>query len=98
MGRVVRASSRTQIQNAMRSLKKKYRVAFKDTSMQLAFDELWKKWDSETAAMIYSDLLSVYDLLNLTATMYYRHVLEELRRELEELDMEIRKSLTHEAF
>jgi len=53
MGRVIQASPRVRIQDRMKLLRDRYRVALKDSAMQEAFDALWPTWSSEMAAMIY---------------------------------------------
>ena len=85
MGRVIQSSPRVRIQDQMKLLRDRYRAALKDSAMQEAFDALWPNWSSEMAAMIYSEVLSVMDLLLLTAAVDNRREIKELRRDLEGL-------------
>ena len=79
LGRITKESMRTRIQGLMVQLKKHYRAALKDDSMQEAFDRLWAAWSSEQGAMIHSEVLSAMDLLLLTAVVDSRKEIEELR-------------------
>ena len=72
----------------MKRLRSYYRAALKANEMQEGFDALWPTWSSEMGAMIYltsNQIVSAMDLLILTAVVDNRRLLEELRRELEEL-------------
>ena len=88
MGRITKGSMRTRLQDKMALLKKKYRMALKSNEFQRAFDTLWKSWAEEQAALIYSEILSSMDLLNLQANVDNRSrilQLEEKVREIERL-------------
>ena len=61
-------------------------AALKDDDLQKAFDELWPTWSSEMAAMIYAEILSVMDLLLLTATMANRKEIMKLRTRIMEFE------------
>ena len=63
----------------MKKMRDQFRAALKDDDLQEAFDELWPTWSSEMAAMIYAEILSVMDLLLLTATMANRKEIMKLR-------------------
>ena len=63
----------------MKKMRDQFRAALKDDDLQKAFDELWPTWSSEMAAMIYAEILSVMDLLLLTATMANRKEIMKLR-------------------
>ena len=56
----------------MKKMRDQFRAALKDDDLQEAFDELWPTWSSEMAAMIYAEILSVMDLLLLTAIVANR--------------------------
>ncbi len=86
MGRITKDSTRTRIQKNMKHLKAYYRQALKDDQLQEAFDEVWKDWDNEQAAMIYAGVLSMYDLLNLTGVLSNRRELENLKKRIGELE------------
>jgi len=70
----------------MRHLKSNYYAALKDTQMQEAFEEVWKDWDNEQAAMIYAQVVSAHDLLNLTGVLSNRRKLLELRAKVDALE------------
>ena len=93
MGRVT-ASPRKRITGSMKRLRKRYRATFKDTAFQWAFDELWKAWAGEMAAMIYWSHHSVLDMLILTGAVDNRRVLVELRRELETLNRRVKQAIS----
>jgi len=80
LGRVTKESMRGRLQEMMAQLKKRYRAALKDNSLQNAFDELWPAWSSEQGAMIYAEVPSTLDLLLLTAAVDNRKEIEGLRR------------------
>jgi hypothetical protein len=82
LGRVMKGSMRTRLQDTMAQLKAKYREALKDEAMQDAFDALWAMWSSEMGAMIYSEVLSTLDLLLLTAAADNRREIDEIKRRL----------------
>jgi len=67
MGRIQKESMKTRIQDNMVMLRKTFRAALKENELQEAFDALWPTWSSEMDAMIYVEILSVMDLLLLTA-------------------------------
>jgi len=79
---------RNRIQNNMRNLRDYYRMALKDDAMQGSFDEVWKDWDLEQGAMIYAQVVSAYDLLNLTGVLANRREIEFLRQRIEALEKE----------
>jgi len=79
LGRVTKESMRRRLQGLMVQLRRRYRAALKDDSMQQAFDRLWAAWSSEQGAMIHSEVLSALDLLLLTAVVDNRREIEELR-------------------
>ncbi len=76
---------RVRLQDTMIQLRRSYREALKDDSMQGAFDDLWPAWSGEQAAMIYADVLSALDLLLLTAAVDNRREIEELKGLVEEM-------------
>ena len=63
----------------MKHLKKRFRVALKAYELQKAFDDLWLTWSSETAAMIYAEVLSTLDLLLLTSVVDNRREIMKLK-------------------
>ena len=79
---------RNRIQNTMRHLRNNYYDALKDNSMQDAFLDVWTDWNNEQAAMIYAQVVSVFDLLNLTGVLSNRRELEELKRRVDALEKE----------
>ena len=85
MGRVQAQSMRARIQDQMKHLRDRYRAALKENELQEAFDELWPAWSSEMAAMIYSEVLSVLDLLLLTSVIDNRREIRKLKEELEKV-------------
>ena len=76
---------RARIQDQMKHLRDRYRAALKENELQEAFDELWPAWSSEMAAMIYSEVLSVLDLLLLTSVIDNRREIRKLKEELEKV-------------
>jgi len=71
-----------RIQDQMKNLKDRYRVALKENELQEAFDELWPTWSSEMAAMIYAEVLSVMDLLLLTSVIDNRREIRKLKEKI----------------
>jgi hypothetical protein len=86
LGRITKDSMRGRLQENMTHLKKGYRAALKDDDMQEAFDKVWETWNHEQGAMIYAQVVSSLDLLNLTGVTSNRREIEALRRRLEELE------------
>jgi len=86
LGRITKDSMRTRIQKTMNNLRSNYRQALKDDLLQEAFDKLWKTWDNEQGAMIYAQVVSTYDLLNLTSVLSNRRELELLKHRIEVLE------------
>jgi hypothetical protein len=66
----------------MKMLRKTFRAALKENKLQEAFDALWPKWSSEMAAMIYSDIIQVMDLILLTSIVDNRRDIERLKHEI----------------
>ena len=64
-------------------LRKTFREALKEDELQEAFDELWPTWANEQAAMIFTEVLSVLDLLILTATVDNRREIMKLKQALD---------------
>jgi len=91
MGRITKGSMRTRLQDKMALLKRKYRMALKEDNFQTAFDDLWKSWAEEQAALIYSEILSPLDLLNLQANVDNRSEIMRLRERLAEVEALIKK-------
>ena len=77
---------RTRIQKTMNNLRSNYRQALKDDLLQEAFDKTWKDWDNEQGAMIYAQVVSTYDLLNLTSVLSNLRELELLKQRIEALE------------
>jgi len=69
----------------MKKMRDQFRAALKDDNLQEAFDEFWPTWSSEMAAMIYAEILSVMDLILLTATVANRKEIMKLWTEFMEL-------------
>ena len=86
LGRITEDSMRNRIQNNMRNLRGYYRMALKDNRLQDSFDEVWKDWDLEQGAMIYAQVVSALDLLNLTGVLANRREIEFLRQRIESLE------------
>ena len=86
MGRITKDSMRGRIQNTMTHLRTGYREALKDDDLQEAFDRLWETWNLEQGAMVYAQVVSSMDLLNLTGAIANRREIEGLRRRLEDLE------------
>ena len=86
MGRITKDSMRTRIQKTMNNLRSNYRQALKDDLLQEAFDKTWKDWDNEQGAMIYAQVVSTYDLLNLTSVLSNRRELELLKQRIKALE------------
>jgi hypothetical protein len=86
LGRITKDSMRGRIQNTMTHLRSGYREALKDDDLQEAFDRVWETWNLEQGAMIYAQVVSSMDLLNLTGALANRREIDELRRRLEELE------------
>ncbi|EMR73197.1 hypothetical protein MCGE09_00034 [Thaumarchaeota archaeon SCGC AB-539-E09] len=83
MGRINKQSARTRIQDKMKMLKKTFRAALKEDELQHAFDELWKTWATEMAAMVYADALSVFDLILLTSVVDNRREIIKLKERID---------------
>jgi hypothetical protein len=75
---------RTRLQENMMMLRKTFRAALKDDTLQDAFDRLWPAWADEQAAMIHTQIPSPLDLLILTATVDNRREIMKIQRALEE--------------
>ncbi len=86
LGRITRDSMRGRIQDTMRHLRGGYREALKDDSMQTAFDGVWEDWNLEQGAMIYAQVVSALDLLNLTGVLANRREIQVLRARVEALE------------
>ena len=86
LGRITKDSMRGRLQDNMTHLKKGYRDALKDDKMQEAFDKVWEAWNHEQGAMIYAQVVSSLDLLNLTGVLSNRREILELRKRLAELE------------
>jgi hypothetical protein len=82
MGRIIKGSMRTRIQDNMIMLRKTFRAALKENELMEAFDVLWPTWSSEMAAMIYAEVLSALDLLLLTSVVDNRREIEHIKQEL----------------
>ena len=82
MGRLTKGSKRTRIQDYMKKMRNQFRAALKDDALQEAFDELWPTWSSEMAAMIYSDILQIMDLILLTSIVDNRREIERIKQEI----------------
>lgn len=79
LGRVTKDSMRGRLQESMKHLRSGFREALKDDCMQEAFDQIWEDWNHEQGAMIYAQVVSALDLLNLTGVLANRRELEELK-------------------
>jgi len=77
---------RNRVQNNMRHLRDNYHKALKDNEMQEAFSMNWRDWDNEQAAMIYAQVVSVYDLLDLTGVLANRRDVMRLRERIKDLE------------
>jgi hypothetical protein len=87
LGRLTKDSMRGRLQDSMKRLREGYREALKDDEMQEAFDRVWKDWNLEQGAMIYAQVVSALDLLNLTGVLANRREIEGLRSRVEALEM-----------
>ncbi len=70
----------------MSNLRDYYRMALKDNELQDAFDAVWRDWDNEQAAMVYAQVVSAYDLLNLTGVLGNRREITRLKERIEALE------------
>ena len=70
----------------MSNLRDYYRMALKDNELQDAFDAVWRDWDNEQAAMVYAQIVSAYDLLNLTGVLGNRREITRLKERIEALE------------
>jgi len=61
-------------------------MALKDNELQDAFDAVWRDWDNEQAAMVYAQIVSAYDLLNLTGVLGNRREITRLKERIEALE------------
>jgi hypothetical protein len=86
LGRITKDSMRDRIQGSMSRLKGRYYEALKDDDMQRAFDSVWEDWNLEQGAMIYAQVVSALDLLNLTGVVSNRREIAVLKQRLEELE------------
>ena len=86
LGRITKDSMRGRIQESMKQLRGGYREALKNDEMQGAFDTLWEDWNNEQGAMIYAQIVSALDLLNLTGVLSNRKEIELLKKRLEALE------------
>jgi hypothetical protein len=86
LGRITKDSMRGRLQENMIHLKTGYREALKDDDMQEAFDKVWESWNHEQGAMIFAQVVSSLDLLNLTGVTSNRREIELLKKRLEELE------------
>jgi len=93
MDRITKNSNRERIQNQMKNLKKHYRAALKDNELQEAFDQVWKDWNSEMGAMIYAQIVSPLDLIDLTGVISNRKQIQDLQAKIEKLEENIDKKL-----
>jgi len=82
MGRIIKGSKRTRIQDYMKKMRDTFRAALKDDDLKVAFDELWPTWSSEMATMIYADILQVMDLILLTSIVDNRREIERIKQVL----------------
>jgi hypothetical protein len=86
LGRITKDSMRSRLQDSMRHLRGGYREALKDNSLQTAFDSVWEDWNHEQGAMIYAQVVSALDLLNLTGVLANRREITALRNRVEALE------------
>jgi len=86
LGRIIGGSSRKRIQDTMRRLRSTYREALKGEDMEGAFDEVWQSWNTEEGAMIYSQVASALDVINLTGVIANRREIRRLRARLKALE------------
>lgn len=86
LGRITKDSMRGRIQEQMRHLRGGYRDALKNDAMQTAFDGVWEDWNLEQGAMIYAQVVSALDLLNLTGVLANRREINVLRSRVEALE------------
>ena len=86
LGRITRDSMRGRLQDQMRHLRGGYREALKENLMQTAFDSVWEDWNTEQGAMIYAQVVSALDLLNITGVLANRRELTDLKQRVEALE------------
>jgi len=84
LGRIIGSSIRKRIQDSLRILRSMYREALKGEDMQEAFDEVWQSWSMEEGAMVYTEVASALDLINLTGVVANRREIRRLRAQLKE--------------
>jgi len=86
LGRIIGSSVRERIQESLRILRAMYREALRDSEMQMAFDEVWQSWSMEEGAMVYTEVASALDLINLTGVIANRREIRRLRARLKALE------------
>ena len=86
LGRITKYSMRGRIQNSMRLLRGRFREALKDDDLQSAFDNIWETWNLEQGAMIYAQVVSALDLLNLTGVISNRMEIQIVLQRLKALE------------
>jgi hypothetical protein len=86
LGRITKDSMRSRLQNNMSHLRDYYLMALKDNQLQDSFEEIWKDWNLEQGAMIYAQVVSAYDLLNLTGVLANRREITVLRQRIDALE------------
>ena len=86
LGRVTRDSMRGKLQDSIRHLRGGYREALKDILMQAAFDDIREEWDQEQGAMLFAQVVSAFDLLNLTGILGNRKEINALHERVQALE------------
>jgi len=86
LGRIIGSSTRKRIQDSMRLLRSMYREALKSDELQEAFDEVWRCWSEEEGAMVYTEVASALDLINLTGVVANRREIRRLRARIDALE------------
>jgi hypothetical protein len=70
----------------MRNIRDNYYEALKKNELQEAFNQVWRDWGNEQGAMIYSQVVSAYDLLNLTGILANRREITALKHRINALE------------
>ena len=90
LGRITEDSMRNRVQNAMINLRDNYFEALKENELQEAFNQVWRDWDNKQVAMIYAQVVSAYDLLNLTGLLANRREITTLKQRINVLEKRAR--------
>jgi len=89
MGRITPAF-REEYKDVLNRLRRGYLQLLRNSRYRRAFEELVvEAWDPEHAAMANSEMMAIADSLNLTANVHNRAEIDDLRRQLLELQQRL---------